>query len=254
MLNLDHIDLRYKPYPIGLIAPAMDEALYADCLTHFPAVNLFQYMPHLGHKYSLSERNNPRIYERVVRDVPVWRELHGFIKSPEFIRRVLDLLRTHRIDIGIKRHPIPLTRHLAVVFKDIARGRFPVLDARLTARFEFSMLPAKGGCIAPHTDNRDKLITLVVSMATPGEWQEEWGGGTDINEPVDETEIYDQLNRKEIPFEGVRVLGTYPFRPNQTVLFVKTYNSWHSVQPMRSSKEDVMRRTLTINIEARDQG
>jgi hypothetical protein len=34
------------------------------------------------------------------------------------------------------------------------------------------------------------------------------------------------------------------------VVFVKTFNSWHSVRPMTGSGSALMRKTLTINIEA----
>jgi hypothetical protein len=34
-------------------------------------------------------------------------------------------------------------------------------------------------------------------------------------------------------------------------MFVKTFNSWHSVRPMTGAGSEAMRRTLTINIEAR---
>jgi hypothetical protein len=34
------------------------------------------------------------------------------------------------------------------------------------------------------------------------------------------------------------------------VIFVKTFNSWHSVRPMQGNGSGAMRKTLTINIEA----
>jgi hypothetical protein len=49
----------------------------------------------------------------------------------------------------------------------------------------------------------------------------------------------------------MQVLDTYPFTPNQAVVFVKTFNSWHSVRPMQGIGSPAMRKTLTINIEPR---
>ena len=46
------------------------------------------------------------------------------------------------------------------------------------------------------------------------------------------------------------ILHTYEFRPNQAVVFVKTFNSWHSVRPMSAHGSKLLRKTLTINIEA----
>jgi len=36
------------------------------------------------------------------------------------------------------------------------------------------------------------------------------------------------------------------------VIFVRTFNSWHSVPPMTGKGSGAMRRTLTINIEERN--
>jgi len=36
--------------------------------------------------------------------------------------------------------------------------------------------------------------------------------------------------------------------PNQCVLFVKTFNSLHSVRPMTAPARETARRTLTINL------
>ena len=57
------------------------------------------------------------------------------------------------------------------------------------------------------------------------------GGGTDVNWPKDETRSFNQMNRVA-SFDEMDVLHTYPFTPNQCVVFVKTFNSWHSVAPM----------------------
>ena len=44
------------------------------------------------------------------------------------------------------------------------------------------------------------------------------------------------------------MLRTVPFLPNQAMLFIKTFNSLHGVQPMKGP-ETRLRRTLTLNIE-----
>jgi hypothetical protein len=51
-------------------------------------------------------------------------------------------------------------------------------------------------------------------------------------------------------FGEMEVIDTFDFTPNQAVIFVKTFNSWHSVRPMQGNGSGAMRRTLTINIEA----
>ena len=46
------------------------------------------------------------------------------------------------------------------------------------------------------------------------------------------------------------VIDTFEFTPNQAVIFIRTFNSWHSLRPMTGKGSDAMRKTLTINIEA----
>lgn len=33
------------------------------------------------------------------------------------------------------------------------------------------------------------------------------------------------------------------------MIFVKTFNSWHAVEPIKAPRPDMFRRSLTINIE-----
>ena len=68
--------------------------------------------------------------------------------------------------------------------------------------------------------------------------------------PIDPRQIFNRLNARG-RFEDMEILDTYPFQPNQAVMFVKTFNSWHSVRPMTGMGSKAMRKTLTINIEAR---
>ncbi len=89
---------------------------------------------------------------------------------------------------------------------------------------------------------------MIVSMAKPDEWDSGFGGGTDVNQPKEEYLQFNRVNRLA-DFQDMEVLQTYDYTPNQGVVFVKTFNSWHSVRPMTGAGSDIMRKTLTINIE-----
>jgi hypothetical protein len=246
--NYDHLDFRYEPFPIGLARPLMDARGYQDMLDAYPDKELFAYLPELGHKYSLSEKNNPERYQELIRSRPVWREFHRWLKSEAFISGVLQALRERHIDLGYRKLPTPAGR-LAKLAKNLIRGRLDPGRPSLAARFEFSMLPAAGGHIVPHTDSPGKIITLVVSMVGEGEWDPAFGGGTDVNRPRDPALAYNEVNR-QAQFEDMEVIDTFAFTPNQAVIFVKTFNSWHSVRPMTGNGSSDMRKTLTVNIEA----
>ena len=245
MMTLAGASFRYEPFPVGVARNVFETAVYEELLATFPDVGLFRHMQYHGSKYSLSELNNPDNYYRFLERNKRWQELFTLVKSRAFIDATLDLLRAQRIDLGLQaapQRPAGLRRRLA----DMLLG---TRDAgALSARFEFSMMPAQGGHIIPHTDSPQKVVTLVVSMVRAGEWRAEWGGGTDVLRPKDAADNFNYLNR-QLAFEDVVVLDSFAFEPNQCVIFVKTFNSLHSVQAMRGPA-GALRRTLTINIEA----
>jgi hypothetical protein len=200
-------------------------------------------MKYHGDKWSLSEINNPEKYHDFLRTNSDWKELYEEVKSKKFIDQVLDTLIKSKINLGL----------VSGVRDDFWRRLKKLFQARkandeLTARFEFSMMSANGGYIYPHTDSPQKLITLVLSMSRPGEWDESWGGGTDMMRPLDASDNFNFMNRY-LGFNEVDVIQTMAYEPNQCVIFIKTFNSLHAVRPM-SGPRDVMRRTLTINIES----
>ncbi len=245
----DHLTFRYEPFPIGIAKPLMDETVYQELVQSYPPREIFAYLPKVGHKYSLSEKYNGREYQDFIRSNAAWRDLHGWMKSDGFIVSVMSALKERYIDLGHDKSKTLAQRTFKLI-KGIARGRLRPGSARLSTRFEFSMLPADGGHIVPHTDLPSKVVTLIVSMVGEGEWDPSFGGGTDINQPKDVKHSFNQLNR-QARFEDMEVLDTYDFTPNQAVIFVKTFNSWHSVRPMTGQGSPAMRKTLTINIEAR---
>jgi hypothetical protein len=243
----DHLEFRYEPFPIGIAKPALAGDLYRALVDSYPPRELFAYLPKVGHKYSLSEKSNAEGYARFIRAHAPWRELHAWIKSDAFVPAVMSALKAHHIDLGQK--PLSGAKRTLKTVKNLARGRPRPLPPRLSTRFEFSMLPADGGYIMPHTDSPSKIVTLIVSMAGANEWNPAFGGGTDVNRPKDVRLAFNHMNA-QADFDDMEVLDTFEFTPNQVVVFVKTFNSWHSVRPMTGAGSPLMRKTLTINIEA----
>jgi hypothetical protein len=247
-LDLAQLEMRYHPYPIGIAAPCLEAAHYAALVDSFPQADLFEEHRDLGKpgaKLTLSEKSNPDRYHAFLRDTPVWRDFHAQIKEAGFPYRVLDELRRHRVDLPYER-----VSGTYRAFKVLRQRSFDYLvrNPRLRTRFEFSILRGDGGHLPPHTDHPSKVATLIVSMARPGEWNLAHGGGTDILAPLDPTRAFNETN-ETAGFEEMKVLHTYAFEPNQVICFVKTYDSWHAVAPIRAGDPNVLRRTLTINIE-----
>ncbi len=244
--NYDNLVFRYEPYPIGISKPLMKPEVYREFLDNYPETHWFKYMAKLGHKYSLSEHFDARKFHRYLRGNPLWNDFNKWIKSRDFVSGVLEALAERSLELGYE----PDMSVIRQFRKRLTHaGRMSCSSARLRSRFEFSMLPADGGHILPHTDSPNKVVTLIISMVDEGEWDPAFGGGTDVNRHKDIKHNFNWTNAQG-RFEDMEVIDTYEFSPNQAVMFIKTFNSWHSVQPMTGKGSTAMRRTLTINIEA----
>ena len=247
MLSFNNAKFRYEPYPIGVASGVFEQQFYKQLVETFPPVELFSFMPLLGNKYSLSEVNNPDKYHEYVRTTPAWNEFHRWLKREEFPGEILAMLRGHKIDLDLPSRAAAngggSSRLKRLVLGD--PGAPPPV---LSARFEFSMLPAHGGFIKPHTDSPQKIITLVVAMLEKGEWNPAFGGGTDVLRPKDITNNFNFKNNY-LEFDEVETLTTFEYQPNQCVIFIKTFNSLHAVRPMTAQGGQLMRKTLTVNIE-----
>lgn len=241
-MDLRRASFRYEPYPIGIIRDIFEPALYERLVETFPPMDIFHFMQQHGDKWSLSEVNNPDLYHRFLKSNADWGRLYDEVKSTSFIEQVLEVLAHSKIDLGLSANP---NQGALSKLRNKLLGRHS--SNGLRARFEFSMMSADGGHILPHTDSPQKHITLVVSMVRKDEWNPAWGGGTDLMRPTNPSDNFNFMNRY-LRFEDVETIETMHYEPNQCVIFIKTFNSLHAVRPMTGPRQ-VMRRTLTVNIE-----
>ncbi len=248
MQNFEHMRVHYEPYPLAVVRPAIEPAFYNELVTNFPDISLFEALPKYPYKLSLSEKFAAGNYSRFLRENEPWGRFHAWVKSDAFIRAVVDALRENHVDLPLDAAFEDVPAKLKRIGRSLVRGRLPHPAIKLRSRFEFSVLKADGGEVAPHTDVAKKVITLVISMIGEGEWPPEIGGCLDMNRATDPRYAYNWKNRI-VPWESVEVVRTIPFVPNQCIIFVKTFNSLHSVRRMTETGSDLLRKTITIVIE-----
>jgi hypothetical protein len=247
MMRLSKTVFDYVPFPIGVLSDAIPTEKYIQLVDSFPKKELFKYIESLGNKYSLSEVNEPERYRNFINSTPVWKDFYDYVKSVDFIKSVILTLKENNLKLGLENYPIKQKTD-GVVSKVISKiGDELSKKPHLSSRFEFSMLSGNGGYLLPHTDNPSKIITLVLTICKEGEWNASYGGGTDINNPIDEKKYFNYLN-EQLKFEEVSTLKTVEFEPNQCMIFIKTFNSLHSVSPIKAPNNS-LRRSVTINIE-----
>jgi hypothetical protein len=250
--NYSNFVFDYEPYPIGVAREFIEPAYYQQLVENFPPIEIFGgFFDPESNKHALSEIYEPDVYYRFVRSNAVYRDFYDYVKSPPFIHDVLDCFEKNFVELRLHRAKI---RSSTLPLRGMFFHKFDKLLRRLRrnnglrARFEFSRLPSNGGNIRPHTDAPVKIITLVVSIVKKDEWNPAWGGGTDVIKPKDPRRNYNFYNAY-FDFDECVTLRTIDYVPNQCILFLKTFNSLHCVQPIRGSDPKVFRNSLTINIE-----
>ena len=248
MLNYNALRMRYDPYPLAVLRPALDAGLYDRLVDTFPSKELFSSLPKFPYKLSMSERYATNNYDKFLSSNAEWNTFHSWVKSDSFIRQTLDFLAGQNIDLQVDDALDGAGKRAKRAFRSLLAGRISNGGTRLRSRFEFSVLKADGGTVEPHTDSASKIITLVVSMIKPGEWDPSLGGGLDVNRATDNAYAFNWSNR-HVPWEKIEVVENIPFVPNQCILFIKTHNSLHSVRKMNNPASDALRKTVTIVIE-----
>lgn len=244
----ENLEFRYEPFPIGQISPVIDDNAYEEMLTHWPSINFFEHKPNLGNKWTLGQTCHGKQYLEFVRSTPIWTRFDRWIKSPDFIDTIMGSLKNHHIDLGY-RPGITRRKQTLKNIKALVRGRPSNRGMRLRAIWEFQMISADGGYLLPHTDAPSKIVTLTLSMTRAGEWDPAYGGGLEINKPKSVEFAYNQLNT-QARFEDMNVLDTFEFLPNTGIVFIKTFNSWHSVRSIRGPDDGTMRGNLVVNVIA----
>jgi hypothetical protein len=224
-LLFDNATFLYRPYPIGLAKPIFREK-YEDFVKAFPGDDYLRNFPFQlkagGYKkFALNEAQGKHYHEFLEAN-PLWYAFYLSIKQPHFPEFIFSMLKAHHIEVPGSQDP----------------------TAKWSTRFEFAGMPADGGYIAPHNDVPTKLVTLIFSMQTGG-WNPAWGGGTDVLVPLEGVEP----SSYKTPLDQFKTVASFPYEPNQCVIFVRSEHSWHSVGPMTGPKYAPMRRTITLNIE-----
>lgn len=256
MFDFSAAKFRYTPYPIGWAPDVLPADLYLELANSYPDLSQMFKRKSLGNKYILTEFDGKPYYD-VVSISASWRKLYNFIKSPSFVEYLLGFLKEKGIDLGLGGinfvsddfFESPLDKNIKRIHR-LGQRIFSKQNNRnfhLTSRFEFGAFPGNGGSQYPHSDAPRKTIALVLSMAKENEWQTEWGGGTAVVWPKDEKKTFNYLNGY-MDFKDIDILEEFNFLPNSCVIFVKTFNSWHAVMPIRAP-ENVIRKSLVINID-----
>jgi hypothetical protein len=248
MIHYDDVSFRYDPWPFGVAKNLFTPDLYDELSRTFPSSSLFQLDAEVGRRrLTLDGYRSPRVFNHFFKTNRAWGELRRYAESRDFLMQFLTMLADHGIDFGDPGWETGTSRRLLRFARALRRGAVRGGLARFRVELVLVILPADGGYLLPHTDAEPKAANIAVSMAGPGEWDSALGGSTDLVWPTDPRNVF-SLGARRLAFDEVRVLERVAYTPNQAVIVVKTYNSWHSVGPMHCAGSRALRKTLNFNI------
>ena len=250
MLTFANAQMRYDPYPLAIINPAMDRNAYAELVDNFPHISLFGKLSKFDYKVSLSEKFNPSNYHQFIAANKPWNKFHSWVKSDDFIRQVGGFLKSRSIDLGLEDYTRSFGERVGDLVKRLARGRLPSLGQRLEELFRVFRPQGgrrRGGASygrpsqdrdAGHDNDQGWRMAPPISAV-------------DLISTVRPMMPINLTGRIQIvPWDKIEVVETVPFVPNQCMIFVKTFNSLHSVKPMRGKGSEALRKSVTIVLES----
>ena len=125
MLNYNKVEMRYEPYPLAVLRPALDAAQYDLLADNFPDESLFGTLPKFPYKLSLSEKWNPANYRKFLRENKPWNAFHSWIKSDEFIRQTVEFLSSNHVELPLQDAFESSSQRLRRAARALKRGYLP---------------------------------------------------------------------------------------------------------------------------------
>ncbi len=200
--------------------------------------------PRPSDNFYMEDVFDPDIYAEILARLPNTND-YDFIDHPDAVlpdgtktRKLLDitdetLSRLHPADSAFWRQlrtvftssllQAAITRKFLQPILGLYQGHIPEM---VTVPIFYRDFP--GYYITPHTDAPFKIATLQFYF------------------PKDNSQIHLGTSFHEKQDNGFSLLKTNQFKPNSAYAFVRTNNSWHSVQPLASNES--IRNTLALTI------
>jgi len=252
MINIDNISFNFDPFPYGVAKNIFSKIHYSELVKNFPKISDMSRIEEKDNltlkfnKFALSSRNNPVKFNSVINKNNTYKDFCNYLLSEQFKNYLINILKKNNVDFGINTNST-----IKKKIKKILTYIFPFSILKPTQEIdivvEFSSIPSNGGFLKPHTDGQHKLASIVIPIVD-NDWKKEFNGGTNLLRPLDETKTYNLLNNT-YEFEECFIVKTIDFDPNQFLIFLKTYNSFHSVGPLKSNVSNHYRNSITLIIE-----
>ncbi|MEK7530608.1 MAG: hypothetical protein AAB573_01975 [Patescibacteria group bacterium] len=184
------------PFPYMIVRSVLTDEGYHTLLHTAPTVD--QLEPSFGMERKFGQMSHDR-YERYDSAsfrshlTPEWRTFLSELESPEY--------------------------------RSFLSRMFGTRDFTLRFQWQYAV---QGGSVSPHCDSIKKVGSHLFYFNDPKTWDPAWGGQTQILLDPSGRQVCESAPRDD-EFEIVAKTDGYD---NQSLLFSRTHNSWHSVSPL----------------------
>jgi hypothetical protein len=242
MINFKDSEFFYDPYPYAIIKNIFEKEIYDELKKEFPDSNDEKFdTSGNSKKKDMGKFNKFQIdnfksknFNNVIKNRKTSKLIYNFFKSEKFINIIDEFLISNHVNIKL----IKKQNYWQSFFKK-----------NFNIYFELSSIPCDGGFIAPHTDAPRKIITCVMPIVDKEEISNLKGVGTSMLEATNIKYKYNFLNQT-VPLSDTKEIKYIDFLPNQMLMFIKTYNSLHSVGPIKSTNltKSLKRKSINVSI------
>ena len=266
MLNVKPEDVSTDPFPHVVSEQLLDPAFYAELRKDYPTAEIFEdQKADTGLTGSRTNQGfdiyrGDMTYDRLVQSSKAWAEFDGWINSPAFVEKFVEVFGPHLDSAGCRADILPEKYDRTLVegregmtFKATFKERFSNLTRGFRSKDSLGAVDLftrldihkalKGYNKDVHCDRANRLCSLVMYFVD-AEKEGIEGGTLTIHKHNQQKKMAD-YERHPKP-EDAPVVATLTPKENMGVWFVCSNNSYHGVNAMKSNGKH--RDYLYINI------
>lgn len=252
MINFNNSKFFSKPFVHCVFEEIFLEKDYNSLVENFPSLDQMEKMydpkgENKFNKFQLSSRNHSKKFNKVMMKNKFYKKVTDYLLSDFFLENLVNNLKKQNIEFGVTFRKNSYKRKFFDVIKNFLPGFILKPKEVLNVVVEFSAIPSNQGYLKPHSDGPAKLASIVIPIRDE-KWKDEYNGGTNLLEPRDEKRVFNVKNNT-LEFEETKIIKVIDFKKNQMLIFPKTFNSLHSVGPLKGLDKNYYRKSLTLNLE-----
>lgn len=237
-----------SPCVIFYLSEMYSQGDLQECFNNFPLEKKLYKCDQNG-KFRIEHDSKEMV--KVLSKSNIWQKIIASLSSPKILEFMAELERAEgRVDGNYAWETLNPFRNLM--------NRHLKKKTLVKLSVEFSLL-SHNSSLVPHTDSRNKLVTMMLYFPEPAQENRTQLGTTFHDFPDDKKAIYENFSNKHYTksiypdfYSDHQAFFQTPFSTGKAYGFLKNSHSWHSVSAIKLRKGE-HRRSLNINIYRMDK-